>query len=214
MNEQLEQTLLPYEIHITVSINEGELNQKFIESFKSICKELDVKPIVLDLESSYGNIKDVMTSSKIIGTINSVHEEVDRIVSGLESNNLKVVREKIESAPWHPEAPSKKGDIMPENCYFEAHVGCIISSEEKDKLNELAKIAGAHLSKNAFKNADGGRFVNMVTLRNYACTSKEFILEVDDFTTLLKGRDIEFEKVETEFCLYDTKVSHDNLWLK
>jgi hypothetical protein len=155
-----------------------------------------------------------MTSSKITGTINSVHEEIDRIVSGLESKGFEVVREKIESAPWHPEAPSELGDKMPANCYFEAHVGCIISNEEKSRLKELAKIAGAHLSKNFFKKSDGGRFVNMVTLRNYDCTSKNFILEVKDFEAMLREENIKFEKVETEFCLYDTKVSHDYLWLK
>ena len=210
----MEEKKMPYEIHITISISERDFGQEFIEKFKTVCKELKVKPIVLDLEISSGNIKDVMTSSKIFGSINNVHEEIDRIVSGLESKDFKVVREKIESAPWHPEAPSEVGDKMPENCYFEAHIGCIISSEEKSKLNELSKIAGAHLSKNAFKKYDGGKFVNMVTLRNYDCISNDFILEVEGFSTLLKSGGISFEKVETEFCLYDTKVSHDYLWLK
>lgn len=210
----MKEKLLPYEIHITISVNEYEICQEFVENFIITCREIGVKPIILDLESSSGFIKDVMTSSKMFGNINSVLKEIDRIVFGLEYKNFKVVRKKIESVPWHPKAPSKKGDKMPDNCYFEAHIGCIISSDEKAKLNELVKKEGAHLSKNIFKKIDSERFVNMVTIRNYGCLSNNFALQVENFTELLKEKNISFEKVEIEFCLYDTKINHDYLWLK
>ena len=208
---------LPFEIHITVCAKEGEINEDFIEHFKKSCEELNVKPISLDLENRAGEkIKDVMTSSKFYGDNRTVYEEIERITLGLEYRKFKVIRKKVETVPWHPGAPSKEIDRikMPKNCYFEAHIGCIITMEEKEKLAEISKLHKAHLSKNAFKNIDDGKFVNMVTLRNYSCTSKSFEEEVLNFRLALVNNGFTLEKTITEFCIYDTKISHDYLWLK
>lgn len=206
---------LPFEIHITVSANEGEINEEFIEHFKKACEELNVKPISLDLENNSGEkIKDVMTSSKFYGDNRTVYEEIERITLVLEHRKFKVVRKKVETVPWHPGAPTKTGDIMPINCYFEAHIGCVISIDDKERLANLAKTHKAHLSKNAFKNIENGKFVNMVTLRNYKCTSDYFENEVIHFRGELIREGFQLEKIITEFCIYDTKISHDYLWLK
>jgi NTP pyrophosphatase (non-canonical NTP hydrolase) len=206
---------LPFEIHITVSDKDGEIDEKFIEDFKKSCEELNVKPISLDLENKSGErIKDVMTSSKFYGDNRTVYEEIERITLGLEYRNFKVVRKKVETVPWHPGAPTKGNDKMPNNCYFEAHIGCIISADEKDKLSKFAKTYNAHLSKNAFKNIEDGKFVNMVTLRNYKCTNEYFENEVSHFRGELVREGFHLEKIITEFCIYDTKISHDYLWLK
>lgn len=206
---------LPFEIHITVQPKEGEINEEFIEHFRKTCEELKVKPISLDLENNAGEkIKDVMTSSKCYGDNKTVYEEIERITIGLEYQKFKVVRKKAETVPWHPGAPAKKGDKMPENCYFEAHIGCIISENEKESLSELAKNYNAHLSKNAFKKIEDGKFVNMITLRDYKCSRNKFDMDVMMLTNSLKTNKIPFEKVITEFCIYDTKISHDYLWLK
>lgn len=206
---------VPYEIHVTIKnpgIDFDGVN--LIDNFIYECKELGVKPIVLDLENNGENVmKDVMTSSHHFGDNRSAYEEASRLRDYL-GKGFEVLRVKIETVPWHPAAPVNEGDKMPANCYFEAHVGCIISIDEKLKLSHLAQTFGAHLSKNAFKKIEDGKFVNMVTLRNYDCTYSSFKAEVDDFVNSIKKEDILFEKVETEFCLYDTKISHDYLWLK
>ena len=206
---------LPFEIHITVSANEGEIDEEFIYHFKNACKDLNVKPISLDLENNFGEkIKDVMTSSKIYGDNRTVYEEIERITLGLEHRRFKVIRKKAETVPWHPGAPTKESDNMPKNCYFEAHIGCIISLDEKERLSELSKLHNAHLSKNAFKTIENGKFVNMITLRNYKCTTSQFEKEVINLKCELEKEGFKLEKIITEFCLYDTKISHDYLWLK
>jgi len=205
---------LPFEIHITVSVEEGELNEEFVNEFKKTCELLNVKSIVLDLENgSNETIKDVMTSSKFYGDNRSVYEEVQRLYYGLEYRGFKVVRKKIETVPWHPGAPSERGDKMPDNCYFEAHIGCIISLDEKEKLAKLAKSQGAHMSRNSFKKIENEKFVNMITLRNYECTKEQFDIDVTNTTRMLTSHGIMFEKIITEFCIYDSKVSHDYQWL-
>ena len=231
---------LPYEIHITVDANEmidktthGKADFD-MELFKEVCKQLGVKPIVLDLElNSGGVIKDVMTSSKHFGNNRSVLEEVDRINIGLTKSNFNVIRRKVETVPWHPAAPlHDTGEFIPNGCYFESHFGVVITPDQKEELveftqglNERCTAAGrielggtAKLSQNFFKRSkDGSKFVNMLTYRNDMCGSETFIEEVNGIkTSLNNGWDtfFEFEKVEVEYALYDTNVTHDAKWIK
>ena len=158
-------------------------------------------------------MRDVMTSSHFFGTNTGAYNECLKIERVLESNGFKVVRKKIETVPWHPAAPV--GDApMPKDCYFEAHIGCIITEDQKPRLQELAEINNAHLSRNYFKKLDNGLFVNMMTLRWYDCNYEKVKHDVQRTKLHLTRNGMEYEKVIVEFCLYDTKISHDFLWLE
>lgn len=89
---------LPYEIHVTVDTSENFFECD-IDGFKSKCQEIDVKPIVLDLEMKEGTLKDIMTSSKHFGDNRTAYEEANRIANKLTSFGYKVVRNKIETVP-------------------------------------------------------------------------------------------------------------------
>jgi NTP pyrophosphatase (non-canonical NTP hydrolase) len=207
---------LPFEIHITVERYERE-GCDFIESFMKSCTEMNVKPIVLSLENKDGHqIKDVMTSSKFYGDNRTVYEESQRIVNVLIHKGFKVVREKIESAPWHPGAPKKEIDVVPAGCYFESHIAVEIDGleETKNKLINVAKILDAHLSKNIFKKVSEGKYVIMLTIRDYKTYRKKFDDRIQEAMDFLKNEGWITPKKEVEFCIYDTKISHDYLWLK
>ena len=219
---------LPFEIHVTVDANnitETKYNEFF--SFKSVCDGIGVKPIVIDLEINDGSvIKDIMTSSKHFGDNRSAYEESKRICDALKKYGYKVLRNKIESVPWHPAAPViSTGKEIPNGCYFESHIGVVIKPEEKDELNNfvfnvlsngsLIELSGtAKLSQNFFKKSkDGSKFVNMLTYRSNMCGSPKFKLEVEGIKHLLQEEGFEFEKVEVEYAVYDTNVSHDAKWI-
>ncbi len=170
---------LPYEIHITVKFEEiiRSGNDYFIPDFKEACNEVGVKSIVLDLENTHGgSLKDVMTSSKFYGDNRSVYEETQRIVDFLKHKGFKVIREKVETVPWHPGSPDGKiRKEMPKNCYFESHISIFTdnSDEERSKIQNIIKNFDAHLSKNVFKKVTEGKFVVMITLRDYeSCFDK------------------------------------------
>ena len=222
---------IPYEIHITVDLGElvGKLEndphfwtnpysnaeEAVIDFFKRVCKGAGVKPIVLDLESGGEYVmKDVMTSSHIITDNTGAYDECIRICGELEDEGFKVVRKKIEIVPWHPAAPSEVGDKMPEDCYFEAHVGCLIFDHEEAKLDRVIDDLDVHVSRNFFKKKDDGRFVKMITMRKYDGLYDDFIVELEKLKSRLSANNIDFEKVITEFSIYDTKVSHDFKWLE
>ncbi len=213
-------------LHYDKDYYDKNINRIFIENFKRVCSQIKVKPIVLDLEIKDDVIKDVMTSSKHFGDNRSAYEESQRIVKELKDHGFEVLRTKIETVPWHPKAPSKVEEEMPEGCYFESHIGVAILPEDKDELDifvhhtlkdkHLIRLDGtAKLSQNFFKKSnDGSRFVNMLTYRSHSGTYDRFSKEVDAIKTLLVEYDFQFEKVEVEFSVYDTNVSHDSQWIK
>lgn len=227
---------LPFEIHVTVDvgleIGEGDVLNPWsgsISRFKEDCVEIGVKPIVIDLEINDGSIlKDVMTSSKHFGDNRSAYEESVRIVNELKDMGYKVLRNKIESAPWHPAAPViSTSKEIPNGCYFESHIGVVIMPDEKRELNylvnflnsedgdEIIELSGTvKLSQNFFKKSkDGRRFVNMLTYRSNKCGSPKFKSEVEGLKYILTKKGFEFEKVEIEYAVYDTNVTHDAKWI-
>jgi NTP pyrophosphatase (non-canonical NTP hydrolase) len=226
---------LPFEIHVTVEVDlpieNGEVVNNWygsIEEFKEDCKKIGVKPIVIDLEINDGSIiKDVMTSSKHFGDNRTAYEESERICHELRSRGYKVVRNKIESVPWHPAAPViSNGKEISNGCYFESHIGVVIKPEEKRALNylveklnedneEMFDLSGAvKLSQNFFKKSkDGSKFVNMLTYRSNMCGSPKFKLEVEGIKHILDERGFDYEKVEVEYAVYDTNVTHDAKWI-
>jgi hypothetical protein len=245
---------LPFETHVTVDFDELFTNiwsekiqskgvikypiedrkaerqewvDKLLDKFKDVCSKIGVKPIVIDLEINDGSIiKDIMTSSKHFGDNRSAYEESERICSELRKYGYKVLRNKIESVPWHPAAPViSNGKEIPNGCYFESHIGVVIRPDEKEDLNtfirstltngQLIELSGtAKLSQNFFKKSkDGSKFVNMLTYRSNMCGSPKFKLEVEGIKHLLKEEGFEFEKVEVEYAVYDTNVTHDAKWI-
>jgi NTP pyrophosphatase (non-canonical NTP hydrolase) len=227
-NEEKAEFPLPFEIHVTVDLDNSYthkyINDENLDGFKDDCRNIGVKPIVIDLEINDGSvIKDVMTSSKHFGDNRTAYEESKRIVNDLESKGYKVVRNKIESVPWHPSAPvMSTGKEIPNGCYFESHIGVTIYPGQKGELNDFVKslkslidLSGtAKLSQNFFKKSkDGSKFVNMLTYRSNMCGSPKFKLEVEGIKHLLQEEGFDFEKVEVEYAVYDTNVTHDAKWI-
>jgi NTP pyrophosphatase (non-canonical NTP hydrolase) len=231
---------LPFEIHVTVDAtktfnstmfdgNEEDLPliESFdIDKFKDVCSDISVKPIVIDLEINDGSIiKDVMTSSKHFGDNRTAYEESERICRELRSRGFKVVRNKIESVPWHPAAPViSTGKEIPNGCYFESHIGIIINNDEKRSLNyfvneflsdsDNVELSGTvKLSQNFFKKSNDGKFVNMLTYRSNMCGRPTFQSEVETIKSLLDKYCYDYEKVEVEYAVYDTNVTHDAKWI-
>lgn len=245
---------LPFEIHVTIDFDElftnewrekiqssgvirypiidrikerKEWSDKILEKFKDSCSKIGVKPIVIDLEINSGEIKDIMTSSKHFGDNRSAYEEAQRIANELSRYGYKVVRKKIETVPWHSAAPIIDGVLpIPNGCYFESHIGIVITPGEKQELNSFVEALNAgmedtgvggvaKLSQNFFKKSnDGSKFVNMLTYRNNVCGYNTFKDEVEMIKESLISSEFIYEKVEVEYAIYDTNVTHDDVWLK
>lgn len=208
---------VPYEIHITVEPIYGTNgNVISIDDFRSACKQLNVKPILLDLHLQGGKtMKDLMTSSSFMGNNREAFEEMKRIANGLSALGYTVIREKIETIPWHPAAPSRahENPTMPPNCYFESHLNVLCTQNRLKQLKQIAELHEARRSSNVFKRFDDGTFTIMVTYRNYETVYEDFKSKLEEIKKDLKENGFELEKEIVEFSVFDTKVSHDTAWI-
>lgn len=202
---------IPYEIHVTVRSSE-------IEAFKIACLAANVKPILLNLQNCNGItvMQELMTSSIFMGNNSSVYAEMQRISNTLQSHNFTILREKIETVPWHPAAPSSKHSEpkMPLNCYFESHLVIVTAEADLPKLRELVTQHDCHLSNNVFKRIDSEHFKIMSTYRKYDGSFEDFKNSVEMIKKSIVSAGFEVEKIIVEFSVYDSRVSHDTSWLK
>jgi len=209
--ESLNTNNIPFEIHVTVSDVDKE-------QFRTVCKHNEIKPIILYLQNNDGAtmFDDVMTSSVYMGTNTGALREADRISLLLKSNHFDVVRVKIETVPWHPAAPTEDNKYsMPKDCYFESHLQVVCTdTEDYDILMDIAKANDAHLSQNIYKKREDDSEIIMLTYRLYTGTFENFSIGLKRIEDDLKNYDFEVGKVITEFSIFDTKVSHDETWLK
>lgn len=206
-DERFDALNIPFEIHITISVNEST----DLDLFKMVCNKLGVKPIILDLQVA--SMQDVMTSSTVISNNRDIFNEVNRISAGLIEAGFNVTREKIETVPWHPAAPIEDADTMPPDCYFESHLNILATKETLSSLKSIALDFDAHLSRNTMKRFVDGSFKNMVTIRRYDCGSKTFEQLVESLKNKIIASGFTIDKEVIEFSIFDTKTSHDIEWL-
>ncbi|RWZ87230.1 MAG: hypothetical protein EO766_11940 [Hydrotalea sp. AMD] len=211
---------LPFEIHVTVRLP----NSEWVQEFKDACAMIGVKPIVLDLGHS---AQDVMTSSVIITDNKGAYDEMRRISQLLSHHEFNVVREKIETVPWHPAVPQSRFDEIVTDRYFESHINIVVSQEERNKLMDWVETSGAniqgHFSNNIFKKLNETDLVQMLTLRS-STISGIWIDNAEDFTNYVNRvievlNDVSFLRKNAvlkhviEYAIYDTNVSHDTTWI-
>lgn len=208
---------VPYEIHVTVKGGFVTDSAQRLEEFKAACVSLGVKPLLIDMHNHMGKtiMLDCQTSSVHVGDNTSVMDEVRRIVAGLKDKGFVPIREKVETVPWHPAAPSvaHSNPVMPKDCYFEAHFNIVVDDEKLSKLRSREEMYGVHLSRNAFKRISDTEFVMMATKRNYDGTYEQFKAECDDLVETLTHDGFDVPKTITEFSVYDTNIDHDADWI-
>lgn len=200
---------LPFELHVTVSPDSN------MQSFKNVCKEIGVKATILELFDNKGKkvLDDAMTSSHFFGNNQEAYEKLNEIKNKLQRNGFDVIREKIETVPWHPAAPSNKGNKKHRNSYFESHTDVFVEKKQEKIIKKMIKEKGYGLSQNTKKVFEEGSIMS-ITVRDYSCSFEDFELKVKDLEFQLDKFNIKRDKTLSEFAIYDTKISHDKDWLK
>lgn len=192
----------PFEMHLTVKNNQ---DSDFIDVFKIACDAIGVKPLIVEL----GDVGlDVMTSSRFEGNFLDALAHANTLANSLGVLGLDVIRTKIETAPWHPEAATPNNSQ-----YFESHLAVEVEGDEKEReLRTLSVESGCHTSRNAFKVYPNYKVI-MVTKRDVNCSAPEFISSVDEVRKVLTDSDFKVGKPIVEFVIYDSNQAHDNEWV-
>jgi hypothetical protein len=186
-----------FEIHLTVD------NQN-TERFKSDCKELNIKPIIIDTQNN--DYSQIMTSSKYN------HEdyklELNNLELKLKDLNYNVIRSKIEIYPK---------SIKHENhIYYESHIRLKLKLNINFNTSDLKEYClenNFHFSKNLLKQ-NGEYNFQMISYRDRNIDLISFIKIINSMTSYLKDNNILYDKVEIEECIYDTNENIDKNWLK
>lgn len=206
---------IPFEIHITVEVVDD------IERFRVVCKEIGVKPILLDLHTkANGAVKDLMTSQVIVGSTTKAFSAMGWTALRLEEFGYKVTRQKIEAAPWHPASPKADNSLKHESDnYFESHIEVTVDNGDPNRSFERLKafLEGSelHLSSNFFKKMDDGVGTVMVTLRNNTQTLETFKSILSFWREkLINGGFILNAKDVIEYAIHDSNVLHDSEWMR
>lgn len=194
---------LDFEIHITISEADD------IDTFRADCHSIGVKPIVLDLYTEDQTILDVMTSSRFRGSTKDVMRHTKHLAAQLREMGYNVVREKIETVPWHPAAmvsPTKP------SAYFEAHIA--FEDGRSEALREFALANNIHLSKNAMKKGNDAVIMGTYRVDATEITSREFNSTVDNICKKAETVGLGIRsRPHTEYSLWDTNEMHDGEWI-
>lgn len=193
---------LEFEIHITVSQVDD------IEKFKRDCNTIGIKPIILDLYTPDMVIKDVMTSSHYRGDTKSVVEYSKALVKYFKNLGYRVVREKIESAPWHPAAIAHK---QGKSAYFEAHFE-FCDLNKKNLVEAFAKNHNIHLSRNVMKKGDRQAIMGTYRVDASQVSVEEFKAKVADIFACVVPMGVRKQPV-VEYSLFDSNKAHDKEWV-
>lgn len=198
-------SLIPYEIHLTVS----ELLATKMDFFIDLCQKQTAKAIIIELAQGSHVYQPMFSKVIYEHNLEEIIAKSQEYITILQEESFFVQRLKIE-------IPSKYALIsqnIPQNIhnnfqpYFEWHGK--VNYERKEELLEICKENKVHLSKNSLKNELNNRFV---TLREFE-NQQIFEQRVQKLLNNLQEKNFIIQKQEAEYCIYDNNIFLDNGWL-
>ena len=201
-----------FETHVTVE----PLGPTELDRFAQVCDELGVHAVLIELPR--GAVRSQpMTRSNFRGTLPECHQSAITLANQLRKQGFAVSRIKIEAAPWNEDLPETDlhAQGLPEENYFEYHVKLILAGEtDLREILRVCELRGAHLSANAFKRRDDGRFERFVTLRCPGVGRATANQRAQDLEQSLRATGHEVGRMVCEYCVYDSNQNVDAEWLE
>jgi NTP pyrophosphatase (non-canonical NTP hydrolase) len=195
----------PYEIHLTVD-KISDINEFILD-----CNTLgNIKPIILDLETTEGSEQQITTSSVVMGDYNKARESMAKLVRQMTKLGYVVIREKIETVPWHPVTISEGG------IYYESHLTFVIHKHKLNYLRDLCKDLGVHLSRNSLKATLDDDMIKIMGTYRSDHPDEDGRTHEQELKIILESLKIIATpiKVITEYAVYDTNQKIDDRWLR
>lgn len=215
---------IPFEIHITV--NSGVLNhEEVLFMFRAFCRNNDMK--CLDIEPyhvlrGYDPFKsDVMCSKVVFGTQQEAMKVMTKLVADLgvsTDNQVQVVRQKIETVPWHPIVKQLETEGKPvggePGVYLESHIE-IVTPGAEDILRQSIDLGFKQDGEERFalfmsKNTAKQNAPLILTYRHSGVTKANYDENLKTLQYHLKeDLNLTLLKTITELSIFDTAPNHD-----
>jgi hypothetical protein len=148
------------------------------------------------------------------GTLADLHRLADGWRADLAAKGLRVLRVKIEAAPWNEGVPESDLDASDE-LYFEHHVKVLLPSDDTHAVDQLRWAIvenGANVSRNA-RRRRGRHEERFVTQRCRGVGRATARTRLDALLAVLRDGGYEVVEVEEEYVVHDDALHVDNGWL-
>ncbi|RMI45988.1 hypothetical protein EBO15_08565 [Actinomadura harenae] len=155
-----------------------------------------------------------MLSLRRSGARDEVLAAAGRAAADLRGDGLRVVRVKVEAAPWNDGVPrtDAEGDAL--GSYFEHHVKLLLTPDaDLAALADAATAHGAHVSRNARRVRPDGRPERFVTQRCHRVGAPAAAARLDALVTDLRAAGHTIVEVEREYVVHDDTPSLDDGWI-
>jgi hypothetical protein len=137
--------------------------------------------------------------------------KMKELVERTEKYGARVIREKIETVPWHP-AISDKNEMVGK--YFESHIPIFLNNKEEFAKLHLQSADNIHISKNTLKPDLDGVTKVFGTIRSLKGKSLAWHkMEVEMAEIILVSQGYRMGTTITEYAVLDSNEELDARWL-
>ncbi|MFI6394907.1 hypothetical protein [Nonomuraea sp. NPDC050540] len=148
------------------------------------------------------------------GTLPEQRAAAATCAAGLREAGFRVVRVKIEAAPWNRDVPwTAAAAAKLDGCYFEHHV-TVIDPARTEQLAEIAQRHSAHLSRNARRVRPDGSAERYVTQRCRGVGLSVAGHRLDALVRALGADGFAVLESEREFVVHDDNPGIDRGWIE
>jgi hypothetical protein len=201
-----------FEVHLTVRPPDAaSLNR-----FRAWCSARGCKCVRIVLARGEHVEQPMATWRRSQTTLSLVGAEARRLALDLEGAAIPVVRLKVEADPRNDGVPDGDTDAAthgPTN-YFEHHVKLLRDgSADHDLLLQACLKLGAHLSRNAWREAAHGQEERFVTLRGYRVGRTSAERRLQELLAVLNELGEHVIEIESEYVVLDSNLALDAGWL-
>jgi hypothetical protein len=201
-----------FEVHLTVLAPD----KPRLARFQEWCRIRECKCVWIVLARGEHVEQPMATWRRRDANLAAVLEEAEGCARELNRDAIPVVRVKVEAAPHNDEVPLVDTDALahPEGNYFEHHVKLIRDkTAPREALLRACERYGAHLSRNAFRQAGAGQEERFVTIRSYGVGWVSSQQHLQQLLIVLKELGEQIIEQESEYCVYDSNIGLDAGWL-
>ena len=201
-----------FEVHLTVLAPD----KPRLVRFQEWCRIREYKCVWIVLARGEHVEQPMATWRRRDTNLTRVLEEAEHHARELKRDAIPVVRVKVEAAPHNDEIPLVDADALahPVGNYFEHHVKLLRDKTAPcEALVRVCQRFGAHLSRNAFREAGAGQEERFVTIRSYSVGWVSSEQQLRQLLVVLKGIGEQIIEYESEYCVYDSNLRLDAGWL-
>lgn len=200
-----------YEVHLTV----GCLDKDQYERFRSLCGEIGLKCIQIDLPAGEFQ-RHTITGSFHRGTLEKVEADAHSLASTIRTRGFDVSRIKIETMMSNPLVPRTVEDAerMTPNQYFECHAKILVPPEGPPlSLRRICEQHAGHLSRNPSNRLEDGSMWTFVTQRFFRTDAATASARFSEMIQALRTEGFDVSNLMREYAVIDDNLALDENWI-